>query len=506
MVHTAGYGSASTNDSLTPPPRPWPAARSFVSGVGLSAASLTLAVLAFPHVAFGPLILVAFVPMIVAQHAFLTRRMAGLAFALGIGGFYVAYAWGVLPDDADGRLRGGILLFAGALVVLGAFERFLHDATDYRYFTVLAPLAWVAIDFLRAGVPQVSTWGYPAYALFDSPAVLQPVSVTGILGLNLLVLLVNWSVAGLILAGVRPKLLGWRRARRRGTVVGIATLIWLVAGFLMIENPAPSIRVAAVQPGSSGYVRSATAGEGTFLPAGYTEATLEAASRGARLVVWPEYGLPYDPRRVATAELRDLAAEADTYIAIGYGEFGPTGNRNEAVVLTPDGRFLGPYGKQHPVTILGEESTTRYGYPVYETEVGRIATILCYDLDFLDTARAVARGGAQLVAVPSQDWGSIAHKHYPLLVFRAIENRMAMVKADWGYDSAVIDPYGRILDRTISSESTQGLLVADVPLRSGRTIANRIGDWPGWVLVAIAAGVVAHMASDVRRSRRSRPA
>ena len=53
--------------------------------------------------------------------------------------------------------------------------------------------------------------------------------------------------------------------------------------------------------------------------------------------------------------------------------------------------------------------------------------------------------GAHLIAVPSNDWSAITYKHYPHVVFRAVENRVAMIKADGSYDSAIIDPYGRIV-------------------------------------------------------------
>jgi apolipoprotein N-acyltransferase len=42
--------------------------------------------------------------------------------------------------------------------------------------------------------------------------------------------------------------------------------------------------------------------------------------------------------------------------------------------------------------------------------------------------------GAQLIGVPSKDWGEITDKHDTHVVFRAVENRVAMVKADGGYD------------------------------------------------------------------------
>jgi apolipoprotein N-acyltransferase len=161
------------------------------------------------------------------------------------------------------------------------------------------------------------------------------------------------------------------------------------------------------------------------------------------------------------------------------------GFRNEATVINPQGEFLGIFGKDHPVLFGGETSLSRGTYPVYDTAIGKLATIICYDMDYTDTARKMARQGAQLIAVPSNDWGSISHKHYSHVVFRAIENRIAMAKADGGFDSAIIDPYGRILALAAYPQGGEATLVADVKLGSGKgTLSSRLGDWMGWVGLA----------------------
>jgi apolipoprotein N-acyltransferase len=107
----------------------------------------------------------------------------------------------------------------------------------------------------------------------------------------------------------------------------------------------------------------------------------------------------------------------------------------------------------------------------------------------LEQTRDAAGDGAQLIAVPSNDWGAITYKHYTHLVFRTVENRMAMVKADGSYDSAVIDPYGRVVGLATEPEGGEKTLVADVPLGSGAgTINSPLGDWFGWLsLVGLAA-------------------
>jgi len=201
--------------------------------------------------------------------------------------------------------------------------------------------------------------------------------------------------------------------------------------------------------------------------------------------------------------LRALAAETGAHLVIGYAVKTEEGLRNEVTVLTPDGRFLSVYGKDHPVAFAGETSLTRGTYPVYETPLGRLGTIICYDLDFTDTARKVARNGAQLIAVPSFDSPEVAAKHYSHVVFRAVENRAAMVKADVAFDSAIVDPYGRILERAVTARPEQAVLVADVPLGSADTPAIRLGDWVGWLcLVGMAGFLVLDLVSTRKASAR----
>jgi len=181
-------------------------------------------------------------------------------------------------------------------------------------------------------------------------------------------------------------------------------------------------------------------------------------------------------------DLLGLSTETDIFLATGYGVFTDLGLRNEATVISPTGEFLGVFGKDHPVVFAGETSLTRGSYPVYDTPIGKIGTIICNDLDYTDTARKIAKQGAQLIGVPSQDWNSIADKHFTHVVFRAVENRVAMVKADGSFDSAIIDPYGRILDLDVSPEGGEATLVAEVQLGNGKgTVSTVLGDWTGWL-------------------------
>jgi apolipoprotein N-acyltransferase len=118
--------------------------------------------------------------------------------------------------------------------------------------------------------------------------------------------------------------------------------------------------------------------------------------------------------------------------------------------VTPSGEFVGRYGKNHPVSFLGGSSIWRGVYPTVEAPFGTLATAVCYDMDFTDTPRELALRGAKLVAVPSADWRAIASKHYTFAVFRALEKGAAFVKSEYSRDSAIVDPYGRIVASVVT--------------------------------------------------------
>ena len=420
-------------------------------GVLLALLTPALVVAAFPPVGLWPAILVAFVPMLVAQHRVLPARWSGLGPAIGIGGMF---GFHLSPGLVDGGLPALAVLWPVLMAALVAplfwRSRRFHEATAYRWFLVSAPVAWVALDFLRSTANEVfaATFGYPAYALWDHPALLQPLSVVGINGLELLVLLLNWALAAAVLAGLDRRagarggpVLGGRRAVLGLVAVAVLVATWLGTSVALLEDPGPDVTVAAVQTGVD---RDLDDSDERYRRD--VAQTREAAAQGADLVVWNEKGLGFDPRPDGatghtrperTAELVALARETGVHLVIGFGFEDDEGrHHNEVTLLTPEGEFLGVYGKDHPGTFAGDFSDTGGTYPVYDTASGPISTIICYDLDFTDTARHMARVAPGSFATPSADVPSIGQIHYTHLVFRAIENRVAMVKADNEFDSA----------------------------------------------------------------------
>jgi len=477
-----------------------------LAGVALAGASAIMAVIAFPPFDLWPLIFVAFVPMIVAQHRVLPPRLAGLALGIGVGGLFAGQFY---PGMAEAGLSWGykaMPAYLAVAVAVGALgSRGFQERTGYRWFLVSGPIVWVAVDFVRGTGSELlgGTWGNPAYALYAQYRFLQPISIFGIYGLQLLILVVNWALAFLLLvaidarfprAGLRPAFQLSRPAAWGLGGVALALASWGLASLALLDTAPATLRVAAIQPGLVDPEEELRRD---------MEQTRAAASQGAQLVVWRENGLRFDPRVERSDALRSLAAESGAHLAIGYGLLADRGRVNEATVLEPGGRFLGAYGKDHPGEFAGDFSDTGGGYPVYDTPFGKLATIICYDLDFTDTAREMVRRGAQVIAVPSSDNAAIAATHYTHLVFRAIENRIPLVKADRAFDSAIIDPWGRILESSVAPGGARATLVADVPIGSGQSLATVLGDWVGWICVATALGLLTTSVRTRIRERRA---
>jgi 5-aminopentanamidase len=149
------------------------------------------------------------------------------------------------------------------------------------------------------------------------------------------------------------------------------------------------------------------------------EAVAEAAAAGARLVVLPELsdsGYVFDTADPA-AEARGLAAPAADSATLRQWQ--ALAARHGLVIV---GGFcdLGADGRLYNSAALVDASGTRAVYrkahlwdneklvftpgdaapPVVDTEIGRVAVMVCYDLEFPEWTRLVALDGADLIAVP----------------------------------------------------------------------------------------------------------
>jgi len=466
-------------------------------GVALSALTTIMLITAFPPTNIWPFAFFCIVPMLVAQHRILPLKWSWVAPAIG-GTLWVL--WLVVMLFGVSAETWFILLIPVIAFLKDFFttrsNRLFHEGTKYRYFVLEGVFGWVGFEMIRSFIPLVRMHGFAGTMVHTQPWLIQPVSIFGIYGLNLLIILINYALAQGAFALVDRK---WRwsdvPAVSKRLVNG-----WLAgAGSALAVWIAISLIILAGAPKDPDTVRVAAVQSGVPIPAQWPpnqpqeerlnnliEQTRAAARQGAQLVVWPELGVGFDPQVEHTDALRALAAETDATLVIGYGLATETESRNAAVPLTPSGEFLPIYGKSHipPGEILDPDAGK---YPVYDTELGKWGTIICHDANFSESGRIMARKGARLLAIPTFEAyiPGFENIFYVQMVFRSVENRIATVKADTAFSSAIIDPYGRVLElRSGAPDGEAFALVADVELGTPGTLYTRLGDWMGWISLA----------------------
>ena len=221
----------------------------------------------------------------------------------------------------------------------------------------------------------------------------------------------------------------------------------------------------------------------------------QAAQAGAEIVVLPELALTgyvfADAAEAASrAEdttgsqitlLRSLAARHGLVLVAGWCErSGGERPYNSAVVIDA-GNLVASYRKTH---LWGSEKDIftpgDRPPPVVQTRHGRIAPLICYDLEFPELVGAVARADAQLIAVPA-NWPrcEVPNGQRPIELTKAqafaAVNRVVIVVADrcgtergisWIGGSLICGPDGYLVAGPAAGE--EELLVADVDLEATR--------------------------------------
>jgi apolipoprotein N-acyltransferase len=235
--------------------------------------------------------------------------------------------------------------------------------------------------------------------------------------------------------------------------------------------------------------------------------TREARERGARLVVWPESAVPfyYDYSPALAERLREEVRRDEVYLFFGNDDrdLAPAGQERVFVgakMLSPRGDLVMRYHKMHlvpfgeyvplqPLITLGGRVAAKVIEQVADFTPGdtpsvgeadghRLGGFICYEAVFPHLVRRFSAGGAELlVNITNDAWygrTSAPYQHLAMTAFRAVENGRYLVRAANTGFTAVVDPRGRVVERTRLFEPT--VLVRDVPLLRGETFYVRHGD------------------------------
>jgi predicted amidohydrolase len=247
--------------------------------------------------------------------------------------------------------------------------------------------------------------------------------------------------------------------------------------------PSRKVRLAAVHHVPSGKSMKANREE-------YAPLIAEAAKQKADLVVLGEtvtyVRVGKKPHQTAeaipgptTAYFGGLAKKHGLHLAVSLYERDGKAVYNACVLLGPDGKLIGKYRKvclPHSEVEAGVAPGS--DYPVFDTKIGKVGMMVCYDGFFPEVARELTNRGAEIIAFPV--WGC-----NPLLArARACENHVYVVsstytdaKSNWMF-SGVVDHAGEVVAK---GEKWGSVAVAEVDLSERHFWRNNLGDFRSMV-------------------------
>ncbi len=470
-------------------------------------------------VGFGiwPLALVCFLPLLYSLRDATPRqalaRGAWMGFVTHLGGYtwiihtLSVFAFAPLPLAFLGYLA---LCAAQGLLfgVMAMALRWMWTRTGWP-MAALLPITLTAVEFVYPLLFQ----SYTGVALMPVLPLAQIADLGGPLILSALQATVNGSFF--------DGLLAWREGRRARVIAMYGSLLCLAAsgvyGFWRMvrveaaENAAPHVRVGIAQP---------NVGEIDLHANPYLSVrtlwsqTAELHGRGADLVVWPEVG--FNLRGVAEGEKdgRDIRGPAPVALIAGVMRVSGNDVWNSAILIDEAGRIGDHYDKIQ-LLAFGEYIPGAEWFPqIYRWSPlashltrgtttaplhwkrWRFATFICYEDILPGIVREIMRDRGEgrphaMVNLTNDSWYGAGHEqeqHLMLAAVRSIEHRRWLVRATSTGISAFVDATGRVVQRIGRNE--RGIALSDVPMMEGTTVYETLGDWPGWLSLALLAVIL----------------
>jgi apolipoprotein N-acyltransferase len=507
----------------------------------MAAAALSgaLLALAFPDYHLWPLVWVGLVPLLIVLRGKNPAHGALLGFITGAV-LYQAVIWWIIntvTQFGHAPFLLAVLVQALFLFAISSYTAFFGFAVTWiarkssedLALAAAAPL-WVAIEFARGNMGHLAfPWARLADSQYLATPIIQIADILGEDGISFLIVLVNATVA---------KILLYFMDRRSGKAVfpsawiAVSMALFLCAvsyGYLRLgENvsPAKPVRVALIQ----GNIDQARKWDKSYIRPQleiYVRRTAIAAKDGFKTVFWPETAAPFffgqDP--AGNALIKELSRETGATIIFGAPAFtqrdGKMIEYNRSWVVRPDGFMqsydkvhLVPFGEYVPfanilsfvhrvVSAIGEMEP---GSGVNTLDAGefKVGAQICYEVIFPRYSREIGLiGGAVLANITNDSWygdSPASRQSLAMGVFRAVENRMPLLRVAQSGVSAIVTDRGQIVAETpLFIETT---LTGEFTPKTGTpTLYAQMGDLFAWICALVSAAIAVYAALFFRRHK-----
>jgi apolipoprotein N-acyltransferase len=480
----------------------------------------------FGHPAFG---WIALAPLLMALTGATLRRAFTLGLLAGVVYFTGTLYWltdvmamyGDLPRWVAVPLNAALIAYLALFPAIFALVVRRLVVAHGPLALMASPVVWVATELGRTYIFTGFPWVLLGYSQTTVLPIAQLASLFGVYGVSMLVA----SVSAAIASHAASHRLHLSRARQLAPaaivfamVIGVA--VWgshraAVAEWTHIGEP---IRVGLVQGNIDQTDKWNPARAGAIFQ-DYLRMTRQAIREGAAFVIWPESSTPFrfEDDVFAAAQIRTLAQQARVPILFGSDQFvrgaggAPTTFYNAAFLVGADGTTGGVYRKMHLVP-FGEYVPVKkllfFAAPLVQAvsdfsegedavllPVGGhlISTAICYEVVYPELVRRFVTGGSEMLTTITNDaWygrSSAPLQHFEQASMRAIEEGRYLVRSANTGISGIVDPYGRVLERTAIFQPA--VVVGEARLLKTSTFYARHGDVLAYVSVLVTAALLA---------------
>jgi len=433
--------------------------------------SATLLILSFPNFNFWILAWFGFVPLFFTlknkskPKAFLLSYFTGVVFWFGIIYWLIHVT-----------LPGMIILVLYLALYFGIFGLIVSRLTPHasRLTLFFIPSVWVLLEYLRSHLFTGFGWALLGYSQYLNLPIIQFADITGIWGISFLVMMINVVIKEIIC--YRLQVTGYRKSIKK--LLFLAFGMWLVAcgyGFFRLNQniEGNKLRISVIQ-GNIPQELKWDLNSKDFIIDRYISLTRQAIKDRPDLIVWPEAALPavLEEEPIFYEKTKDFVREIKIPLLLGAVTSKDKLYYNSALLISAEGRLLNKYDKLHLVPFgeyiplrktlgflqtvvpIGDfsrgsqyavfsEPTTHYLLPT------KFSVLICFEDLFPEISREFTKKGADfLINITNDAWfkmTSSPYQHLQASVFRAVENRVALIRSANTGVSGFIAPTGKII-------------------------------------------------------------
>jgi len=354
-------------------------------------------------------------------------------------------------------------------------------------------LSWTGLEYLRYRILPALPFGFAGYTQRGFFRLLQLADVGGVFLLSFIIILIN---------GYFFKLFQQRKLKNIIPLFLIFLIVMVYSNITLNEiqnRDNQDFKIGLVQtvilPGEKWKLSNIESNIDLLLDRSHQFSDPD-------LIIWPESSLTFDLIRNEYYRKKLITGLSDVDAHIQAGSLAIIDDRDEifnsSFLITPEGRIsnrynkmrLVPFGEYLPFAELIEaligfsmlSKSSGQEVVLFQLESLSWRTVICSEILYPELVQKGIKESDFIVNQSNEAWylsGNLQEQMWTAAVFRAVENRRAVVKAGNSGYSGIIDPSGKIV--VMGRPDQKDILEGKLRPNREETIYQHWGDYIGYI-------------------------